>query len=188
MIRITQSEYNALHPGRRGLWTTEREDWPNWSEVRERYMGKRTMMSGDGTCSLLVEGMSFEIIPDEAPKMITVMHRPNLDTLYSLSFPLEELGNAIALCGWMLANKILDNYAADSEVRAEIKRLSALEYLDIPEAGWFAKHATPLISFTCACGCKCDLFLRPETPRVCLDCREAADRKANGWTPANSID
>lgn len=46
----------------------------------------------------------------------------------------------------------------------------------------------PLVKFTCPCGCKCMQFLRPDAPRLCLDCRDAADRKANGWTPANSID
>ena len=63
MRRISLKEYNALHPDFRGRWTTEREDWTDWPQVREQYMGKRTMMSGDGTCTLLVEGLSFEITP-----------------------------------------------------------------------------------------------------------------------------
>ena len=43
---------------------SERWDLPDWAEVREKYMGKRTMMVYEenvGTC-LLVEGVGFEII------------------------------------------------------------------------------------------------------------------------------
>jgi hypothetical protein len=29
-------------------------------------MGKRTMMSGDGTCRLLIEGLSFVIVDEHA--------------------------------------------------------------------------------------------------------------------------
>lgn len=35
---------------------------PNWERDRHLYVGKRTIMSGDGTCSLLIEGLSFEIV------------------------------------------------------------------------------------------------------------------------------
>lgn len=64
MKQITLAEYNKIHSDRRSVWTTERDDLPDWAEKRHLYMGKRTMMSGDGTCSLLIEGLSFEIIDD----------------------------------------------------------------------------------------------------------------------------
>lgn len=63
MIKITLSEYNALPQKCRGIRTTERDDLPNWAEIRERHTGKRTMLHNDnGTTVLLVEGLSFEIV------------------------------------------------------------------------------------------------------------------------------
>lgn len=59
--QIPHSEYYAKHTDFRGVWTTERTDWPDWPQVRERYMGKRTLFDGR---SLQVEGISFEIVPD----------------------------------------------------------------------------------------------------------------------------
>ena len=75
MRKITLSEYNSILEDYRGIWTVERPDLPDWAEIRERHMGKRTMMVYDkGTC-LLVEGFGFEIVvdsswkkPDEAKK------------------------------------------------------------------------------------------------------------------------
>lgn len=64
MIKITLSEYNALPKDYRGIWDTERYDLPNWAEIRDRYMGKRTMLHNDNTV-LLVEGLSFEIVEDD---------------------------------------------------------------------------------------------------------------------------
>lgn len=62
MKTITLTEYNALHKDFRGIWNTERWDLPNWAEMRESHMGKRTMLHYDnGTC-LLIEGINFEII------------------------------------------------------------------------------------------------------------------------------
>ncbi len=77
MRKITLSEYNAIPEAYRGVWTVERWDIPNWVEMREKHIGKRTMMVYDnGTC-LLVEGMGFEIVddsswkkPDEVRKVI----------------------------------------------------------------------------------------------------------------------
>jgi hypothetical protein len=63
--KITLKEYNAKHSDFRGVWTTERPDWPDWGSVREKYVGKRTMLDYDpasGGTVLLVEGLSFEII------------------------------------------------------------------------------------------------------------------------------
>jgi hypothetical protein len=62
MRQITIAEYNAIHTDFRGIWTTERDDWPDWPEIRHKYIGKRTMMAGDGKCTLLVEGLGFEIV------------------------------------------------------------------------------------------------------------------------------
>ena len=59
--QISRAEYDAIHSDFRGVWDTEREDWKDWPKVREQYMGKRTMMAGDGSCSLLVEGLGFII-------------------------------------------------------------------------------------------------------------------------------
>lgn len=68
MRKITLSEYNSIPKDFRGIWTVERWDMPNWAEIREKYMGKRTMMVYDkGTC-LLVEGIGFEIVDDSAWK------------------------------------------------------------------------------------------------------------------------
>ena len=47
MIKITLSEYNALHKDYRGVWTIERDDLPNWAEIRDKHMGKRTMLHYD---------------------------------------------------------------------------------------------------------------------------------------------
>ncbi len=68
MRKITLSEYNAIPEDYRGIWTVERWDLPNWAEIREKHIGKRTMMVYDnGTC-LLVEGIGFEIVDDTSWK------------------------------------------------------------------------------------------------------------------------
>ena len=66
MIKITLSEYNALHKDYRGVWTIERDDLPNWAEIRDKHMGKRTMLHYDnGATVLLVEGLDFEIVESD---------------------------------------------------------------------------------------------------------------------------
>lgn len=66
MIKITLSEYNALPKDCRGVWSIERDDLPNWAEIRDQHMGKRTMLHNDnGTTVLLVEGLSFEIVEED---------------------------------------------------------------------------------------------------------------------------
>ena len=68
MRKITLSEYNSIPETWRGIWTTERWDLPDWAGMRERHMGKRTLMVNDnGTC-LLVEGSGFEILDDSSWK------------------------------------------------------------------------------------------------------------------------
>lgn len=60
MKKIILSEYNAIPENYRGIWIVERWDLPDWAEIREKHIGKRTMMVNDnGTC-LLVEGIGFE--------------------------------------------------------------------------------------------------------------------------------
>lgn len=68
MRKITLSEYNSIPDDYRGVWTVERWDLSDWAEIREKHMGKRTMMVYDnGTC-LLVEGIGFEIVDDSSWK------------------------------------------------------------------------------------------------------------------------
>jgi len=44
------------------IWTTERDEWECWSEVRDQYMGKRTMLSNEnGATVLLIEDIDFTI-------------------------------------------------------------------------------------------------------------------------------
>ncbi len=65
MIRMTLSEYLRKPKDYRGEWTTQRWDIPYWAEVREKYMGKRTLITNiDGATCLVVEGMNLEIIDD----------------------------------------------------------------------------------------------------------------------------
>lgn len=59
MREIKKAEYEKIHPDFRGIWTTERDDLPDWQSIRHQYVGKRTLMS-DG--SLLIEGLHFQII------------------------------------------------------------------------------------------------------------------------------
>jgi len=68
MRKVTLSEYNSITDDYRDIWTVEHWDLPNWAEIREKYMGKRTMMVYDkGTC-MLVEGLGFEIVDDSTWK------------------------------------------------------------------------------------------------------------------------
>ena len=57
-IVMTQKEYAAVHKDYKSTWTTERTDWKDWDEVRDRYMGKRTLMRH--SC-LYIEGMGLTI-------------------------------------------------------------------------------------------------------------------------------
>lgn len=55
---IKLADYNNVHPDYRGVWSTERTDLPIWPEIREHYMGKRTLMRNG---ALEIEGISFLI-------------------------------------------------------------------------------------------------------------------------------
>lgn len=59
MITITLQEYQKIHPDYRGVWSTERTDLKNWSEIRDQFMGKRTLMKKG---VLLIEGLSLCIM------------------------------------------------------------------------------------------------------------------------------
>lgn len=67
MEQITLAEYKKIHKDYRGVWTTERTDWPNWEEEKSQYLGKRTMLgtADNGASQLLIEGIDFEIIEEE---------------------------------------------------------------------------------------------------------------------------
>lgn len=70
---------------------------------------------------------------------ITAIHWTSTDAAYRLDFPLSQLGNALALCGWTLQNAITKT----PEVNAELARLGALDSLPIPDGReWFAKYGT----------------------------------------------
>ena len=65
---VSESQYEKTSKDFKGVWEYERWDIPNWAEVREKYMGKRTIMPPfslfDTTC-LLIDGLSMEIVSDE---------------------------------------------------------------------------------------------------------------------------
>lgn len=70
---------------------------------------------------------------------VEVTYWPDLDRGYKLRFPVSELGNAVALCGWTLVNDI----EKTDEIRAEIARLESFESLPIPDGkAWFARFAS----------------------------------------------
>lgn len=58
-MKISLDDYNATHTDFRGVWTTERTDLADWGQIRESYLGKRTLMDGGG---LLIEGLGLEIL------------------------------------------------------------------------------------------------------------------------------
>ena len=57
---IKKSDYDKISPDYRNIWTVERTDLKNWPEIREKHMGKRTLLGQD--CSLLIEDLHFIII------------------------------------------------------------------------------------------------------------------------------
>src|SRR5699024_1943197 len=56
MRKITLSEFNSTPKDYRRIWTVERWGLPDWAEMREEHMGKRTLMVHDYGTKLLVEG------------------------------------------------------------------------------------------------------------------------------------
>lgn len=65
---ISEKEYNALSRDVRGIWMTERTDWPEWESIRHLYVGKRTMTANGGAAGtvLLIEGMGLTIVPNDS--------------------------------------------------------------------------------------------------------------------------
>ena len=66
-VFIPQSLYDSTHSDFKGVWTSERYDWPDWETIRDRYVGKRTWMPPCwlfGSTCLLIEGQNFTILPD----------------------------------------------------------------------------------------------------------------------------
>ena len=57
-IRITEAEYQRAPPDFRGVWSTERYDIPGWEAMRDRHMGKRTLVRNN---ALYIEGMGLTI-------------------------------------------------------------------------------------------------------------------------------
>jgi len=73
-------------------------------------------------------------------------HWVQLDQGYDLEFPIEELGHAIALCGWTSAEHVkpLSRYDAE-EIQLELARLQSLDALDIPDGRrWFRRFGKPI--------------------------------------------
>ena len=60
-IRITEAEYRCVHPDFRGVWSSERYDIPGWEQMRDKHMGKRTLMRNG---ALYIEGMGLTIVSD----------------------------------------------------------------------------------------------------------------------------
>lgn len=85
------------------------------------------------------EGYSIEPAPAGAP--IALVWYPNLERGYLLRFPLAELGNALAVCGWEISHKL----PRTPEVLAAHEGYEEGPGLPLPEdtAAWFAAHAEP---------------------------------------------
>lgn len=62
VVSMTAAQYLEQPDSHRGVWETERTDWPKWQEERHLYMGKRTLLwsTPKGPC-LLIEGLGMEI-------------------------------------------------------------------------------------------------------------------------------
>lgn len=58
-IRITEAEYSRVHPDFRGIWSSERYDIPGWEGMRDKHMGKRTLVRNN---ALYIEGMGLTIV------------------------------------------------------------------------------------------------------------------------------
>lgn len=72
--------------------------------------------------------------------MITIIRWPDASTAYVVTFPVNEIGEAVAYMGWL----ITEQFILEPEVVAEMDRLREFESLPIPGPEWFAKRATKL--------------------------------------------
>lgn len=68
VVFISEQVYANTPNDFKDVWSAERWDWPDWEEIKDSYMGKRTWMPPfwlfNKTC-LLVEGQEFEILSDQ---------------------------------------------------------------------------------------------------------------------------
>ena len=119
-ISMTEAEYQAQPACHRGTWTTERTDWPNWEEVRDRYMGKRTLMVNDkGAACLVVEGMGLEIVPN-AP-----MRHMQCSCCGADAGRFQQWSNRDT--GWGICRSCIDWIKGRGETAEEIHRLFGVE-------------------------------------------------------------
>lgn len=58
-VLVTIGFYAAIFRAFRGVWSTERYDIPGWEAMRDRHMGKRTLMRNN---ALYIEGMGLTIV------------------------------------------------------------------------------------------------------------------------------
>ena len=79
MIKMTLSEYLRVPKNYRGVWTNERWDIPNWAYIREKHLGKHTLMTNinGGTCLKFFTERGFE--PHYADCLIR--YKDNYDTV-----------------------------------------------------------------------------------------------------------
>ena len=66
MKLITQENWDKTPSDYKGVWTTERTDWPEWERVKDSFMGKKTLLTASpkGT-ALMVEGIHFQIVANK---------------------------------------------------------------------------------------------------------------------------
>ena len=90
-------------------------------------------------CTACKQIFNSQIAATDWDQAITVPHWVD-GTLYHLHFPLSQLENAIAICGWLIVNHI-DRSNAD--VQNEIARLAARPHIAILNAQeWFRTYAS----------------------------------------------
>ncbi len=59
MFTLTRNEFESINPDYRGVWQKECTDLPKWPQIREQYVGKRTILRQG---ALLIEDMHFSIM------------------------------------------------------------------------------------------------------------------------------
>ena len=62
-VIMSMAEYEANPECYRGVWDTERTDWPHWNRDRHLYMGKRSLLRNN---ALWIEGISFVIKEEDS--------------------------------------------------------------------------------------------------------------------------
>ena len=60
-VLVTIGFYAAIFRAFLGVWSSERYDLPCWEQMRDKHMGKRTLMRKG---SLYIEGMGLTIVSD----------------------------------------------------------------------------------------------------------------------------